>query len=98
MTFFDWFEMNWNAGQLILDIVAYLPIGFEDGGVRVRCTLDNCIIIHDDGRKFRYRVGVGGKEVGQDHDQDHGLGWSESHGHGLWRREPEVALVILFNA
>ena len=51
--------------------------------VRVQCTLDNCIIIHDDGRKFRYRVGVGGEEVGQDHDQDHGLGWSESHGHGL---------------
>ena len=77
---------------MILDICCIFTNWIEDGGVCVEYTFDQSGIIHDDRQEVRDWVG-GGKEVGQDNDQDYGLDRSEPH--GLGNKEPDVALVIL---
>ena len=81
-----------------MHVRSIFPYWVENRGVCVRCTFDICGFIHDDGGQVRDRVGVdgGGEEVAQDQSQEQGLECCEPHGFGS--REPEVALVILFEA
>ena len=92
--------MNWNSDQLVLDVCGVFSNWIEDCGVSVWSGFDVGGFVHNDGRQVRDRVGVGGggggKEVAQDQGQEQGLEGGESH--GLGRREPDVALVILLEA
>ena len=96
--FLDWSKVNWNSDQLVLDVCGVFPNWIEDGGVSVWCRFDVGGFVHNDGRQVRDRVGVGsgGEEVAQDQGQEQGLERGEPH--GLGRRDPEVALVILLEA